>query len=60
MEPYYPTIEGTYSKSINYQGVDYDCDIIDTAGQVRPRIPAIILLTSVLILLPPPRTNSQS
>lgn len=33
VESYYPTIENTFSKSINYKGVDYDCDIIDTAGQ---------------------------
>lgn len=35
VESYYPTIESTFSKTINYNGVDYDCDIIDTAGQVR-------------------------
>ncbi|TCD70427.1 GTP-binding protein [Steccherinum ochraceum] len=33
VESYYPTIEATFSKSINYKGVEYDCDIIDTAGQ---------------------------
>ncbi|KAI0082454.1 hypothetical protein K474DRAFT_1585591 [Panus rudis PR-1116 ss-1] len=33
VESYYPTIENTFSKSINYKGTDYDCDIIDTAGQ---------------------------
>ncbi|TFY75392.1 hypothetical protein EWM64_g8621 [Hericium alpestre] len=33
MESYYPTIENTFSKSVNYHGVEYDCDIIDTAGQ---------------------------
>ncbi|KAI0307143.1 small GTPase superfamily [Multifurca ochricompacta] len=33
IESYYPTIENTFSKSVNYKGVDYDCDIIDTAGQ---------------------------
>ncbi|KAA1466454.1 hypothetical protein DENSPDRAFT_856137 [Dentipellis sp. KUC8613] len=33
VESYYPTIENTFSKSINYKGVEYDCDIIDTAGQ---------------------------
>ncbi|KAL4241987.1 P-loop containing nucleoside triphosphate hydrolase [Abortiporus biennis] len=33
VDSYYPTIENTFSKSINYKGVDYDCDIIDTAGQ---------------------------
>ncbi|KZT72527.1 hypothetical protein DAEQUDRAFT_704922 [Daedalea quercina L-15889] len=33
IESYYPTIESTFSKSINYKGVEYNCDIIDTAGQ---------------------------
>jgi len=33
VESYYPTIESTLSKSVNYKGVAYDCDIIDTAGQ---------------------------
>jgi Ras family protein len=35
VESYYPTIENTFSKSVNYKGVEYECDIIDTAGQVR-------------------------
>jgi len=33
VEAYYPTIENTYTKGINHKGVEYDCDIIDTAGQ---------------------------
>jgi Ras homolog enriched in brain len=33
VESYYPTIESTFSKTISFNGVDYDCDIIDTAGQ---------------------------
>jgi len=33
VESYYPTIESTFAKSVNYKGVEYDCDIIDTAGQ---------------------------
>jgi len=33
VESYYPTIEATFHKSVNYNGVEYDCDIIDTAGQ---------------------------
>ena len=37
VESYYPTIEATFSKSIKYKGQEYDCDIIDTAGQVCPR-----------------------
>jgi len=38
IESYYPTIENTFTKSVNYKGVDYDCDIIDTAGQVSTRV----------------------
>ncbi|KAG2754717.1 hypothetical protein P692DRAFT_20769243 [Suillus brevipes Sb2] len=33
VESYYPTIESTFSKGVAYRGVEYDCDIIDTAGQ---------------------------
>jgi len=33
IESYYPTIENTFSKSIKYNNVEYECDIIDTAGQ---------------------------
>ena len=34
VESYYPTIESTFSKNINHKGTEYECDIIDTAGQV--------------------------
>ncbi|KAG2042899.1 small GTPase superfamily [Suillus americanus] len=33
VDAYYPTIENTFSKGVAYRGVEYDCDIIDTAGQ---------------------------
>ncbi|PAV20885.1 putative ras-related GTP-binding protein [Pyrrhoderma noxium] len=33
VESYYPTIESTFTKTINYNGVEFDCDIVDTAGQ---------------------------
>ncbi|KAF8654758.1 hypothetical protein AX16_003413 [Volvariella volvacea WC 439] len=33
VESYYPTIESTFAKSVTYKGVEYDCHIIDTAGQ---------------------------
>ncbi|TFK27652.1 P-loop containing nucleoside triphosphate hydrolase protein [Coprinopsis marcescibilis] len=33
VETYYPTIESTFNKVITYAGVNYDCDLIDTAGQ---------------------------
>ncbi|KAF8904688.1 P-loop containing nucleoside triphosphate hydrolase protein [Gymnopilus junonius] len=32
-DSYYPTIESTFAKSVVYKGVEYDCHIIDTAGQ---------------------------
>jgi len=32
-DAYYPTIESTFAKSVKYKGVEYDCHIIDTAGQ---------------------------
>ncbi|KAF5363631.1 hypothetical protein D9756_000664 [Leucocoprinus leucothites] len=32
VENYYPTIEGSFQRSINYNGTEYDCEIIDTAG----------------------------
>jgi GTPase SAR1 family protein len=34
VDGYFPTIEQTERKRINYDGIDYDCEIIDTAGQV--------------------------
>ncbi|KAJ2932719.1 hypothetical protein H1R20_g4373, partial [Candolleomyces eurysporus] len=33
LDSYYPTIESTFAKSVVYNGVEYDCHIIDTAGQ---------------------------
>ncbi|EIW61455.1 uncharacterized protein TRAVEDRAFT_27049 [Trametes versicolor FP-101664 SS1] len=33
VESYYPTIESVFNKTVSYNGADYDCDIIDTAGQ---------------------------
>src|SRR6266576_2956114 len=33
VDAYYPTIESTFAKSVTYKGVEYDCHIIDTAGQ---------------------------
>jgi len=33
VESYYLPIEATFQKSVNYKGVEYECDIIDTAGQ---------------------------
>ena len=37
-ENYYPTIEGSFQRSIIYNGNKYDCEIIDTAGHVSCRI----------------------
>lgn len=35
VDSYYPTIENIFNKTIKYKGREYDCDVIDTAGQVR-------------------------
>lgn len=34
VDSYYPTIEATFTKSIKFKGRTFNCDIIDTAGQV--------------------------
>ncbi|KAI3478784.1 hypothetical protein L1887_59187 [Cichorium endivia] len=33
VDSYYPTIENIFQKTITHKGQEYDCDIIDTAGQ---------------------------
>lgn len=33
VDSYYPTIENVFEKQIRYRGQDYNCDIVDTAGQ---------------------------
>lgn len=33
VDSYYPTIENVFEKTIRYKGQDFDCDIVDTAGQ---------------------------
>lgn len=33
-ESYYPTTDAMSTKTITYNGVEYPCEIIDTAGQV--------------------------
>jgi len=33
VDTYNPTIENTFHKTINYKGVDFTTDIIDTPGQ---------------------------
>ncbi|KAJ3510624.1 hypothetical protein NLJ89_g4570 [Agrocybe chaxingu] len=32
-ESYHPTIESTLHKTLKYHGAEFDCEIIDTAGQ---------------------------
>lgn len=34
VDSYYPTIEATFNKIVKHKGKAYNCDIIDTAGQV--------------------------
>ncbi|KAF7288247.1 hypothetical protein HMN09_00485100 [Mycena chlorophos] len=33
IDSYYPTIESTFAKTVKFKNVEYDVDIIDTAGQ---------------------------
>ena len=33
-DSYYPTIETTMNKTVTFQGNEYECEIIDSAGQV--------------------------
>ena len=34
VDSYYPTIEGTFQKTVKYKSQEFQLDIIDTAGQV--------------------------
>jgi hypothetical protein len=36
VESYYPTIENTFRKGLRFRNHEYDCQIVDTAGQVPP------------------------
>jgi len=60
VEGYFPTIEQTERKHIMYDGIDYDCEIIDTAGQVRPVPPVLpfLLFSSLTPSRPPFHTLS--
>ena len=33
VDSYYPTIENVFEKTVKYKGQEYNCDIVDTAGQ---------------------------
>ncbi|KAH9483066.1 GTP-binding protein rhb1 [Psilocybe cubensis] len=33
VDAYYPTIESIFQKTLKYNGVEFECEIIDTAGQ---------------------------
>lgn len=33
VENYYPTIERNFQKTVEYKGTEFECEIIDTAGQ---------------------------
>jgi Ras family len=37
VESYYPTIENTFRKTLKFRGHEYECEILDTAGQVHPQ-----------------------
>ena len=34
-EQYFPTIEATSHKNVSFDGIDYECEIIDSAGQAE-------------------------
>lgn len=34
VDSYYPTIEGTFQKTVKYKGREFNLEIVDTAGQV--------------------------
>ena len=33
-DSYYPTIEATSHKTVKFEGIEYECEIVDSAGQV--------------------------
>ncbi|KAK4987461.1 GTP-binding protein [Elasticomyces elasticus] len=43
VDSYYPTIENTFSKVINYKNQDFAVEIIDTAGQGADEVPICIV-----------------
>jgi hypothetical protein len=51
---YSPTIESTATKTITYNGTEYPCEIIDTAGEVG------LLLSIRTLNSPPPRPLLRS
>lgn len=51
VESYYPTIESTFTKDIKHNGTVFECDIIDTAGQVSQ--PLSLLLRQPFLTKPP-------
>lgn len=38
VEKYHPTMETEFQKVVNYKGIDFECEIVDTAGQVSPSL----------------------
>lgn len=38
IENYNPTIENTFRKSLKIRGQEYECEILDTAGQVASSV----------------------
>lgn len=58
-ENYYPTIEGSFQRSIIYNGNEYNCEIIDTAGHVSCCI-VYSLLQCLDLTMTTHRMNSPS
>jgi len=50
-ESYFPTIEATSHKHVTFEGQDYECEIIDSAGQVSSSSSSTRFPLAKLILL---------
>ena len=61
VENYYPTIESNFQKTVKYKGTEFECEIIDTAGQVSLiRFPAVISTLIQLTLISRMNTLSSA
>ena len=46
VESYYPTIENTFRKTLRFRNQEFDCQIVDTAGQVFFENPLFLVFLS--------------
>lgn len=54
VDSYYPTIEGTFQKTVKYKSQEFQLDIIDTAGQVSATLRRVFPRPAQPWLTPPP------